>query len=71
MSTATQLASVREAIAAIEAGGQSVRYEGRQVTGADLNTLYEREASLMTRLAAETNAAANRGRNRVSYVVPD
>ncbi len=71
MSTATQLASVREAIAAIEAGGQSVRYAERSVSFADLATLYEREATLIARLAAETNAAASRGRNRVSYVVPD
>jgi hypothetical protein len=68
MSTATQLASVRAAIAAIEAGSQSVRYGDRQATKADLDVLYARERELMARVAAESRAT---GRNRITYVVPD
>ena len=77
MSTATQLASVREAIASIESGGQSVGAGGRALTRADLGKLYERERDLMTRLAAETAATAaatsgrSAGRNRITYAVPD
>ena len=77
MSTAPQLARVREAIASIESGGQSVGAGGRALTRADLGKLYERERDLMTRLAAETAATAaatsgrSAGRNRITYVVPD
>lgn len=77
MSTTTQLASVRECIAAIESGGQSMGHGGRNLTRADLKTLYERERELIARLAIETAAAAAvtagrvGGRNRIVYVVPD
>lgn len=50
-SYATQLASVRAAIAAIEAGGQEVQFDGRRVKFADLAALYKREERL-TGLAA-------------------
>lgn len=68
--TAEQLASVQAAIAAIESGAQSVRYGERQMNHADLATLYRREETLRSRLAAE-QAAASRRRNRISYMVPD
>lgn len=50
---------------------------GRNLTRADLNTLYARERELMARLSAETAADAaatagrSAGRNRITYVVPD
>ena len=69
--TAEQLTSVRAAIAAIEAGAQATRHGDTQVTMADLSTLYQREKDLMARLASENAARNGRGRNRVSYVVPD
>lgn len=50
-SYATQLASVRAAIAAIESGGQEVQFEGRRIKEADLAVLYKREERL-TGLAA-------------------
>lgn len=69
--TTDQLASVRAAIAKIEAGAQSITHDGRSLTKASLATLYAREKELMARLAAENAAANGRSRNRVSYVVPD
>lgn len=71
MSTTTQLASVRAAIAKIEAGAQSITHDGRSLTKANLATLYARERELMARLASENAAARGGSRNRVSYVVPD
>lgn len=38
-----QLDSVQAAIAAIEGGSQSISWNGRSRTSADLSTLYERE----------------------------
>jgi len=49
---ASQLASVQAAITAIESGAQSASINGRQLTRADLKTLYDREASLLRRIAA-------------------
>ena len=69
--TAEQLASVQAAISAIESGAQSTRFGDRLVTFADLATLYERERELRARIVSESVAASGRGRNRVSYVVPD
>jgi len=72
-----QLASVRAAIASIESGGQAMGSGGRNLTRADLSTLYARERELMARLATETAADAaatagrSGGRNRITYVVPD
>jgi hypothetical protein len=63
MSEALQakLDRVRKAIETIENSGQSVSYEGRNVTKADLKTLYEREAMLEKRLARKGRGIRNRG----------
>ena len=61
-----QLAAVKEAIAKILRGGQSVRYGERQVTRADLATLRRLENDYEIQVAAEANR--NRGRNRISYL---
>lgn len=53
-SYATQLASVRAAIAAIEEGGQEVQFEGRRVKFADLAVLYKREERLTPLAARES-----------------
>jgi len=52
---ASQLASVQAAITAIESGAQSASINGRQLTRADLKTLYDREASLLRRIDRATN----------------
>ena len=57
-----KLDRVRVAIEAIETGGQSVSYEGRSVTKADLKTLYEREAYLEQRLARQQRGGGIRAR---------
>ena len=59
-----QLASVQAAIAAIEGGAQSYSILGRNMTRADLKTLYDREARLEAKIAR-----ANRGGMRVTYGV--
>lgn len=52
--TAEQLASVREKIAAVEAGAQEVTLaNGQRVRYPDLTVLYQRETELLTRLARE------------------
>lgn len=71
MTTATQLTEVRAAISAVLTTGQSVRFGDRQVTHADLGELRVMEEKLQARATAEANAKTKRGRNRVSYVVPD
>lgn len=53
-SYATQLDRVQEAIAKIEAGNQSYTILGRSFTKADLQTLYDREAWLRTKVARES-----------------
>ncbi len=71
---AEQLASVQAAIADIEANGQSVRRDSggasRQLTMADLATLYKREADLKSALAAQQRAANGGGRIGITYVTP-
>ena len=47
----TQLERVQTAIAAIESGAQSYRIDNRQLTRADLATLYARESSLKAAIA--------------------
>jgi len=49
---AEQLESVQSAIEIIEGGAASISINGRQLTRADLKTLYDREASLLRRIAA-------------------
>lgn len=49
-----KLTRVQTAIAAIENGGQSVTYEGRSVTKADLKTLYDREKYLEMRISRKS-----------------
>ena len=48
---AEQLASVQEAISAIESGAQRVDHNGRLVQFADLTALYQREQWLRTMVA--------------------
>ena len=57
-----KLDRVRAAIEAIETGGQSISYEGRSVSKADLKTLYEREAYLEQRLARQQRGGGIRTR---------
>lgn len=57
-----KLDRVRTAIEAVETGGQSVSYEGRSVTKADLKTLYERESYLEQRLARQQRGGGIRTR---------
>lgn len=57
-----KLDRVRVAIEAVETGGQSVSYEGRSVSKADLKTLYEREAYLEQRLARQQRGGGIRTR---------
>lgn len=53
---AVQLTRVQEAIANIESGAQSITAEdGRSLTRASLPALYEREKSLLNRIATEGN----------------
>jgi hypothetical protein len=47
----TQLARVREAIAAIEEGAQEYSIANRRITKANLATLYARENMLMAAIA--------------------
>ena len=47
----TQLERVQTAIAAIESVAQSYRIDNRQLTRADLATLYARESSLKAAIA--------------------
>lgn len=56
-----KLDRVRKAIETIENGGQSVSYEGRNVTKADLKTLYEREAMLEKRIARKGRGIRSKG----------
>ena len=66
--TADQLASVQAAISAIESGGASSYSIGnRSVTKTDLKVLYDREASLISRLDRESGGTfrlAKIGRRR-------
>lgn len=57
-----KLDRVQAAIEAIETGGQSVSYEGRNVSKADLKALYEREAYLEQRLARKNRGGGIRTR---------
>lgn len=57
-----KLDRVRTAIEAVETGGQSVSYEGRNISKADLKTLYEREAYLEQRLARQQRGGGIRTR---------
>ena len=50
-----QLESCQSAIAAIEAGAQSLTISGKQYTKADLATLYKREERLMPLAAKESS----------------
>lgn len=58
----TKLDRVRAAIEAVETGGQSVSYEGRNVSKADLKTLYEREAYLEQRVSRKNRGGGIRTR---------
>lgn len=58
----TKLDRVRAAIEAVETGGQSVSYEGRNVSKADLKTLYDREAYLEQRVARKNRGGGIRTR---------
>jgi hypothetical protein len=51
---AEQLANVQTAIEAIETRGQAVSVEGKTLSRADLQTLYDREAYLRRMAARET-----------------
>lgn len=51
---AVQLTRVQAAIATIEDGGQAVSRSGRNLTFANLQTLYERERQLLRRIANES-----------------
>lgn len=58
----TKLDRVKAAIEAVEIGGQSVSYEGRNVSKGDLKTLYEREAYLEQRIARQNRGGGIRTR---------
>lgn len=62
-----QLESVQSAIAAIEAGAQSLEISGRKYTKGDLATLYAREERLMPLAARES---AGRSGIRVRGITP-
>lgn len=64
-SYAEQLASVQEAIAAIEGGGQEVEFEGHRKSRADLATLYKREGWLQRMAAREARGGGIRMRGIV------
>ena len=66
----TRLAAVQAAIDAVLEGAQSVRYEGRWITLADLGELRLLENEYTAKAAAQANARAGRGRARISYAVP-
>ena len=51
---AQRLASVQEAIAAIEGGAQSISIAGRTYTRANLQTLYDREDMLESKIERES-----------------
>ncbi len=60
--TADQLASVQAAIAAVESTGQAYTMpDGTMVRKADLLTLYQREAALRGRAAAEAGQGSGGG----------
>ena len=60
-----QLTSVQAAIQKIVDGGQDVTYNGKRVTYGDLQTLYDRERFLQTRIDRQA-----RGGIRVRRGVP-
>jgi len=62
-----QLESVQAAIDAIESGAQSATFNGRNVTKADLKTLYDRESQLMPKALREQSG---RSGIRVRGVTP-
>lgn len=66
----TRLAAVQAAINAVLEGAQSVRYEGRIITLANLDSLRLLEREYETKVGAQANARAGRGRSRISYAVP-
>jgi hypothetical protein len=66
----SRLAAVQAAIDAVLEGGQSVRYEGRMITLADLGELRALERDYTAQVAAQANARAGRGRSRISYAAP-
>lgn len=66
----TRLAAVQEAINDVLAGGQSVRFEGRWISMADLEQLRALERDYTAKVAAQANARAGRGRARINYAVP-
>ncbi|RKY23748.1 MAG: hypothetical protein DRP62_05265 [Planctomycetota bacterium] len=51
---AEQLSSVQTAIEKIETKGQSVSFDGTSYTRANLKDLYEREKSLLRRIAHQS-----------------
>lgn len=65
---ADQLALVRSAITEILTSGQSVSYQGRSLSMADLKTLRELEKDYEEKAAQEV--ASSKGRSRLTYVTP-
>ena len=57
---AEQLTSVQAAISAIESGSQSFSVNNRSYTKADLQVLYNREESLLRRIARESGGCGTR-----------
>lgn len=71
MATYTErLAAVRTAIDELVAGGQSVQYQGRSLTMANLDTLMKLEERYAEKAAQEEMSACDRGRSRIVYVTP-
>lgn len=60
-----KLERVQAAIAAIESGAQEVTYEGRSITRAKIEALYEREKYLEQRLARKNRGGGIRTRGGV------
>ncbi len=57
---AQKLTRVQTAIAKIENGAQSISVEGRTYTRANLQTLYDRETQLETKIAREAGTSTRR-----------
>jgi len=60
-----KLERVQAAIAEIESGAQEVTYEGRSVTRAKIEALYEREKYLEQRIARQSRGGGIRTRGGV------
>lgn len=70
MSYTDRLVAVRTAIDELVAGGQSVTYQGRSISMANLDSLMKLEEKYSNLAAQEGLSDCNKGRSRVVYVTP-